>query len=108
LGDTNVLATRFQTRSGRVRLTDFMPVWSEDDKRRRLVSEHEILRIVDGEEGDVELALDFSPRPDYARRAATLRATSRLGVRIEDGAALYTLRGDAELQLRDDGRASAS
>ena len=43
--DSNVLVTTFTTRGGEVRLTDLMPVLSEEDKTTTLFPEHEILRI---------------------------------------------------------------
>src|SRR5262252_2514082 len=42
LPDTNVLETRFFTCSGILRLTDFMPVASEEAKRSLMVPDHEI------------------------------------------------------------------
>src|SRR5687768_3363484 len=63
VGPTNVLETTFETRSGVLVLTDFMPIASEDDKRTLLMPEHEILRIVRCERGTVEIAARFEPRP---------------------------------------------
>ncbi|HET6283586.1 MAG TPA: glycoside hydrolase family 15 protein [Polyangia bacterium] len=96
--DSNVLVTTFQTSAGSVRLTDLMPVFSEEDKQRTLVPEHEVLRLVEGIEGEVELEVQFQPRPDYGRRLLPLRRTKTLGIRLEDGPHLYTLRADTELQ----------
>src|SRR5688572_17495982 len=53
--DSNVLVTIFNTQNGRMRLTDFMPVCSEEDKTRALWPEHQILRLVECESGEVEL-----------------------------------------------------
>ena len=41
--DSNVLVTTFTTRGGEVRLTDLMPILSEEDKATTLFPEHEIL-----------------------------------------------------------------
>ena len=95
--DSNVLVTTFVTADGEVRLTDLMPVMSEEDKATTLFPEHEILRVAAGVRGRVELRLEFRPRPDYARRVVPIRATPRLGFRVEDGRRLYTLRADRPL-----------
>jgi len=95
--DTNVLVTTFETNTGTARLTDLMPVLSEEDKTRTLVPEHEILRIVECLRGTVDVRVEFRPRPDYARRVVPIRATPHLGFRIEDGHRLYTLRADRAL-----------
>ena len=52
LDGTNVLRTRFETADGVVTLTDFMPVASEEEKRRRLWPEHELVRRLECERGD--------------------------------------------------------
>jgi GH15 family glucan-1,4-alpha-glucosidase len=95
--ESNVLVTTFTTADGEVRLTDLMPVMSEEDKATTLFPEHEILRVCACVRGRVELRLEFHPRPDYARRAVPIRATIHLGFRIEDGPRLYTLRADRPL-----------
>jgi GH15 family glucan-1,4-alpha-glucosidase len=95
--DSNVLVTTFTTRGGEVRLTDLMPILSEEDKATTLFPEHEILRICECVAGEVEMCVAFQPRPDYARRSVPIRATRSLGFRIEDGPRLYTLRGDRPL-----------
>src|SRR3954451_15010120 len=95
--DSNVLVTTFSTADGDVRITDLMPVMSEEDKATTLFPEHEILRVCAGLRGRVELRVEFHPRPDYARRAVPIRATRQLGFRVEDGQRLYTLRADRPL-----------
>ena len=42
---SNVLVTTFTTADGEARLTDLMPVLSEEDKATTLFPEHEILRV---------------------------------------------------------------
>ena len=64
---TNVLETIFETERGRVRLLDLMPVMSEEDKRHLLTPFRQLLRRVEGMEGDVPMAALFDPRPDYGR-----------------------------------------
>ncbi|WP_394846719.1 glycoside hydrolase family 15 protein [Pendulispora brunnea] len=99
--DSNILVTTFETSTGEARLTDSMTVFGEDDTRRMLVPEHELLRMIECIRGEVEIDLEFQPRPDYARKTLSLRSAGTLGMRLEHGHALYTLRGDEALQLRD-------
>jgi GH15 family glucan-1,4-alpha-glucosidase len=96
IGGTNVLQTRFETADGVATLTDFMPAASEEDKRR-LWPEHELLRRVECERGEVEVEVRFDPRPDYGRARVTLRDAGPLGIRLERGSTLLTLRGDTKL-----------
>jgi GH15 family glucan-1,4-alpha-glucosidase len=99
--DSNILVTEFETLDGVVRLIDLMPVFSEEDKKHVLVPEHEILRIIECSRGDVEIEAGFAPRPDYGRHSPRLRVARGLGIRVEDGAHLYTLRSDAQLELQE-------
>ncbi|HET9299246.1 MAG TPA: trehalase-like domain-containing protein, partial [Candidatus Polarisedimenticolaceae bacterium] len=96
--DSNVLVTTFETTSGRARLTDFMTAISEEEKRRMLVPEHQLLRILEGVEGEVALSIAFQPRPDYGRMVLPLRDAGELGLRLEYGAHLYTLQGQGALE----------
>src|SRR6184192_2207842 len=63
--NTNVLETTFSIGSGKMVLTDFMPVTSEEEKKRRLWPEHEIIRQIRCEEGETSIVVDFDPRLDY-------------------------------------------
>jgi GH15 family glucan-1,4-alpha-glucosidase len=46
MDETNILETRFRTEAGSLLLTDLMPVASEEEQRKLLLPEHEILRLV--------------------------------------------------------------
>lgn len=103
IGDTNVLETTFRTPGGgRARLIDFMPVTSEADKRRRLWPDHQLLRILEGVEGEVEMELVCAPRPDYARRLPRLRDRGVLGIYYEHRARAFILRSEIPLTLSED------
>ena len=71
-GDTNVLSTIFESKQGRIKLTDFMPCFMEKGELKGL---QEIHRIVDCAEGEVGLRIIFQPRLDYARGKTTLLET---------------------------------
>src|SRR5687768_9089848 len=70
---TNVLQTRFRTPTGVLVLTDFMPAASEEDKRRLLWPEQELVRQVRCEQGEAEVQVHFDQRPDYGRARVTIR-----------------------------------
>ena len=63
LPDTTVLETTFTTQSGKATLTDFMT----SRPARAGESPHEIIRILHGVAGTVQMRLVFQPRLDYAR-----------------------------------------
>jgi GH15 family glucan-1,4-alpha-glucosidase len=65
--DTNVIVTRFRTGSGQLAVTDLMPLSGEITGRGRSQAPPVILRILDCEEGTVEVTAVWSPRFDYAR-----------------------------------------
>jgi GH15 family glucan-1,4-alpha-glucosidase len=104
---TNVLQTRFHTPEGSIVLTDFMPAISEEDKRRLLLPEHELVRRIECEQGEVEILVHFNPRPDYARAKPAIRDAGALGLRIEMGSRLITLVGSVRLSPASEGGAAA-
>ncbi len=71
-GETNVLSTIFESKQGRIKLTDFMPCFMEKGELKGL---HEIHRIVDCVEGELGLRIIFQPRLDYARGKTTILET---------------------------------
>lgn len=108
LPDTAIIETAFVTDTGVCILRDLMPVVSEEDKRRTLLSEHELLREIEGVEGEVVLEILCDPRPEYGRKRVAFRQRGALGLACaSDGAALY-LRSDLPEALEvADGGASA-
>jgi len=103
LPGTNVLETTFVTASGSCTLCDLMPVYAEEDKRRVLVPEHEVLREIEGIDGEVELEILYEPRPDYGRRAVALRDRGTLGIWHQMGSAALFLVSEAPLEIAEDG-----
>jgi GH15 family glucan-1,4-alpha-glucosidase len=106
LPGTNVLETRFSTVSGELVATDLMPIASDEERRRLLGPDHEILRVVACEKGEVELETVFVPRPGYGRERPRLRDAGKLGIRAESRSGLLTLRADFPLRIEDGGRAA--
>jgi GH15 family glucan-1,4-alpha-glucosidase len=103
---TNVLETKFLEAGGQIVLTDFMPVASEESKGRALWPEHELVRQIKCQQGEVEVVMQFSPRLDYGRVAPKIKDTGKFGWRIDTGTNLFILRGDIDLEPTPDGLAA--
>src|SRR5919112_1611919 len=104
LANTNVLETVFRTPTGACVLRDLMSVSSEEDKRAHLTPEHEVLRELEGLEGEVEVEIHYDPRPDYGRVLPLLEQRGALGLRCEVDGASLTLRSELPLELADGDR----
>lgn len=98
---TNVLQTRFSTQSGSIVITDFMTALSEEDKQQSLQPEHEIIRRVECEQGEVEIQIEFDPKPNYARGKWDIEDRKILGLRIEIGRQLITLHSEIKFTLKE-------
>ena len=77
---TLVLETTFTTESGSVKLTDAM-AFAEGQRHHELGmgAPHLILRQLDGVIGEVELALELAPRPEYGLVTPLFRETESGG-----------------------------
>jgi len=82
LGETNVLQTVFQTDTGTVTLTDFMPCYERTDGKH--VQFNEIHRMAECTHGEVDLTVTFQPKPEYATVDPSLDIT-RHGVLVRGG-----------------------
>ncbi len=98
LPGTNVLETTFESDAGVVVLTDLMPVGS-DEGGPLAMPEHEILRLARCEAGEVDLEVEYAPRPGFGRWKLRWRDTGPLGVRVEAGAHLLVFRSEPRLPL---------
>ena len=76
LPGTLVLETTFRTESGVVRVTDAM-AFKEGQRGHDLGIEapHELLRVVEGVEGSMAMALELAPRPEYGLVRPLFRST---------------------------------
>ena len=93
LPDTNVLSTTFTTENGRVEVLDVMPIKEEAQE-----SDYEVLRIVRGLSGSVEMECLYEPRLDYARGHTELRPAAGGVVAAKDEAHL-ALSSPIELEI---------
>jgi GH15 family glucan-1,4-alpha-glucosidase len=80
LQDTNILLTKFRTKTGVMHLTDFMPIPQEARKGEK--GGNELYRYVSVIKGTVELGMVFDPRFNYARTDTSLTRKKRMLVVI--------------------------
>ncbi len=105
LEGTNVIETTFTTESGVARMLDLMPVFTEEEKQKRLTPFRQLLRRIEVIEGEVPIEIVYAPRPEYGR------ITPRLDVRRDSvycswGAHVLNLRSDCKFAV-DDGTATS-
>ncbi len=91
LSGTAIIATTFHTASGAVRVTDFMPVADADVCHRTLRPDRELIRIVEGISGRVDVAIEYRPRPDFTT-VPRLRDRGTLGVYCEQRGRVTAMR----------------
>jgi hypothetical protein len=102
VGPTAVLETTFETSTGAARLTDVMPI-AED--AGTLHPMRELLRIVEGVEGEIVLEVRWEPRPDYGRAAPQIRSRGALGWACTWSDELFLLYTESPLELVSEERA---
>jgi GH15 family glucan-1,4-alpha-glucosidase len=102
LGDTNVVATSFETKNGRCVVTDCMTLLPASRYRDELRPQAEILRQVHGCEGEVELQIICEPRPDFGRVKGRFEDRGRLGWAFCCTDQVLFLRGEMPLVRTDD------
>jgi GH15 family glucan-1,4-alpha-glucosidase len=108
LPDTNIVETTFRTANGAFVLRDLMPIASESDKHGAFMPDHEVLRELQGLDGEVELEVVYEPRPDYGRARPALERRGALGLWCTAAAGVLALHSDLPLELTEDRRAARS
>jgi GH15 family glucan-1,4-alpha-glucosidase len=92
LEGTNVLETRFKTAGGTAGLLDLFSVKDPRFAPDQLWPDQEILRILEGEQGECEFDLEFSPRCRYGKDALDLGWVGDWGLRGQDARKLFLLQ----------------
>jgi GH15 family glucan-1,4-alpha-glucosidase len=92
IDDTLILETEFKTSAGRARLIDFMPIGS---------SQREIIRIVEGVEGEVAMSFKLVIRFDYGKTVPWVRHVDDVGMVAVAGPNALTLRTAVSLRGED-------
>jgi GH15 family glucan-1,4-alpha-glucosidase len=101
LDATMVLETRFETSGGTVVLTDALAM-GEGERGHGIgrASPHALLRRVRCERGEVEVDIEYAPRPEYGLVGPILSATEE-GVAARGGADVLMLSAPIDLELED-------
>ncbi len=101
LPGTLVLETTFRTSASVVRVTDAMCF--QEGQRGHAVGQqapHELLRLVEGVEGNVELGMTLAPRPEYGLVRPLIRVTQG-GARTFGGPNQVGVRSDRRITAAD-------
>lgn len=96
-----VLETRFHTERGSAVLCDLLTIPPAEET---LAPQRELLRLVQGESGEVDMTLCFDPRPSYARLRVPLRRRGELGWFFGYSGECFVLRADVPVEPADGGR----
>jgi GH15 family glucan-1,4-alpha-glucosidase len=96
-GDTNVLSTIFESKQGRIKLTDFMPCFMEKGELKGFQETH---RIVECLEGELGLRIIFQPRLNYARGQTNIIETGE-GCTARNQGQQITLASSVKLRVAD-------
>jgi GH15 family glucan-1,4-alpha-glucosidase len=110
LPDSNVLETTFHVDGGgTLRLTDCMPLPAEPtgeiEAAHELEPQHEILRRLECTAGEVEVEIEFAPRPDYARARTGFARRGKLGWQLTG--CRFSAFLNSEIELAPDPRRAA-
>jgi GH15 family glucan-1,4-alpha-glucosidase len=101
LPGTLVLETTFRSAAGVVRVTDAMCFL--EDQRGHVVGQdapHQLARLVEGVEGEVEMEMTLAPRPEYGLVRPLIRMTED-GARTFGGPNQIGVRSDRALSVTD-------
>jgi GH15 family glucan-1,4-alpha-glucosidase len=97
VAESNVIETRFETRSGRAVLTDLMPV--KDSAQETMVPDHEVVRRLTCTGGEIELVAELVMRPKYGEEKPAIENAGKLGYRIHCGRGIAWLRATHPLEI---------
>jgi len=82
LDQTNIVETIFESDEGKVRLMDGFTVMEEEEKAANLFPDHEIIRIIEGISGTVNLEVEIYPRTNYGNSSPRMVIQGKLGIRF--------------------------
>jgi GH15 family glucan-1,4-alpha-glucosidase len=102
LPDSNVLLTRFLTPDGVGEIVDFMPIHTAVDRKKD--QDHQVIRLVRGVRGSIQIEVDCRPVFDYGRQVPTVTRVD-YGYRFCCGSAVVDLATPLDLRA-EDGRVS--
>lgn len=92
--ETAVLETVFENATGAVRVIDLLPI---QDGIRPMGPMREVLRVIEGLSGEVEITIGIDVRPDYGRCTPVLEHRGQLGWCWSWRNEILVLRADLQL-----------
>lgn len=101
LPGTNVLETEFQTKTGKLRLLDCMPVYDSAYEQQHMLADRELLRVVECIEGEVRLDGVYAPAPKYGKCSCRWTHSRALGIRVEFRGGALWFRSDLDWDFAD-------
>lgn len=108
--DTNVAETRFITGEGEAIILDAFIALKEEYRGQTLHPDHEILRVVEGISGAVNMKMEYAPRFFFGKTLPVLQDCGKLGIRFyrkEDIFLLQTTLGSGVTLTADSSSACA-
>ena len=99
IADTPVLETTFETAQGAVRVVDLFPVGGGIDTLQPM---REVLRLVDGIRGELDLEIHIAPAPNYGRTKPRLTRRGQLGWCFNWSNELLAVRSGVDLRRTGD------
>lgn len=96
-----VLETTVRTATGTIRITDAL-AFAEGQRGHELGigAPHELMRLVEGVDGEVEMRMELAPRPEYGLVRPLMRATGD-GARSFGGPNLIAIAAGVPTELED-------
>jgi len=98
LPNTNVLITKFRTREGTLKLTDFMPIPTGEEEELKERG-HELYRLIEVVKGKVETGIIFEPRFNYARSSTTVKKHKQILI-AKGNDEIITLCSSREMKVK--------
>jgi GH15 family glucan-1,4-alpha-glucosidase len=100
--ETAILETLFTTATGRVRVLDFFSIGDGNSRwQEEMQPQRELIRLVEGLEGEVELLSVIEPRPDYGRCNARVNYRRGFGWVFQFGASALVLNTDFTVSVKE-------
>ncbi len=104
LPNTAVLETTFKTATGIARVTDFMSIGDGNHRwAAKLQPQRELIRIVEGVEGHVDIVGVVEPRPDYGGHRAAFIHRAGFGWVLAGSGSLMAIGTDFDAAVEGDG-----
>ena len=98
---TNVLRTAFLPKGSIVGVTDFMPLWGSIRGKGHSTALNEVQRLVSCRGKEMDIHVEWCPRPDYARQRASVERDGDAWIATWNGGRL-SLCGLPEGEMRED------